>query len=252
MIDNTESYFIVPANTETPVDALGIGGGGGWGWISADIIYMVDYPHGCCGPRNIRYINVRTGQRTVVWGGPIIAYAYDPELKIFAISSPPDTDTLGTYLVDLNANKRKISEDYFWHLEYLGGESFRFIGYNGTNVLAIREDGSMVQITEKPFDHVASSPNNQWFVLNDQQDIFYYLNQSDTGMDLFSESGQYLRAITDQEVTTVLWRPDSEGLFFIAGSLYYVDIPDGLPVLIDSCEPEGCAFPYEKDFVWLP
>lgn len=73
----------------------------------------------------------------------------------------------------------------------------------------------------------------------------------ETGMDLFSETNEFMRTISVQDAQPVAWRPDSNGLFYITDALYYIEFPNGEPFLIDTCGPEGCKYRYnETSFIW--
>jgi hypothetical protein len=218
----------------------------GVGWIQQGIYFLHDLPDGCCGPFNLRYVDVRTGQRTVIWTRSVVDFAFDPEHQIFAVSDV-EGEAPGLYFVDLKGTETKVSDETFQLLAFRGGLSSRFLGFNGEDVTGIAMDGQLTIISDKPFHSASISPDRKWYVLHSVPD---YLDPDNVGLDLFSDNDQFVRQIWDRD-SLPIWRPDSQGLFFISGNLYYVAIPDGEPVLVDDCEVYDCWYRME-DFVWLP
>lgn len=214
------------------------------GWISSNEYFLINTSEGCCGEYNLRYVNVETGQETVLWDTFATGYAIDPERLSLAVSAAPEADLQGSYIVDWVGNRRKIS-DSTWLLVFRGGVDSRYIGFDGEEVVAIAQDGSIKQISEKPFYSLSVSPDRTWFVLYDE---FKHIS----GIDLYSENDQFVKTITDQAAFPVAWLPDSTGLFYMANNLYYAGIPDGEPILIEECGANKCRYwvTGKEDFIW--
>jgi hypothetical protein len=211
------------------------------GWVSLNEYFLVNASEGCCGENNLRYINVESGQETVLWKSFTTGYAIDPEKLLIAVSAAPEADLQGLYLVDWAGNHQKIS-DGLWLLEFRGGTKSRFIGLDGEKVVTIAQDGSIKQISEKPFYNLNVSPDKTWFVLYDE---------NISGIDLYSENDQFVRTISHENAFPVAWLPDSSGLFFIANNLYYMSIPNGEPILIEECNSNECEYWIDETaFVW--
>jgi hypothetical protein len=67
------------------------------------------------------------------------------------------------------------------------------------------------------------------------------------GLELFDDTGRFVRRASDEVVNTLAWRPDSAGLFFAAGvELDYVAVAGGDPVAIDP------DLKYGASLIWMP
>ena len=104
------------------------------GWVSSNEYFLVNSSEGCCGPNNLRYINVETGRETVLWSTYAIGYAIDPEQLSIAVSAAPEADLQGSYIVDWSGNRKKISDD-LWAFEFRGGVNSRYIGFDTVHSL---------------------------------------------------------------------------------------------------------------------
>jgi hypothetical protein len=196
------------------------------GWVSSNEYFLVNSSEGCCGPNNLRYINVETGQETVLWSTYTIGYAIDPEQLFIAVSAAPEADLQGSYIIDWSGNRKKISDE-LWALAFRGGVNSRYVGFDGENVVAITQDGSIKSISEKPFYNLSVSPDKRWFVLYDE-------SNNTSGIDLYSEDDEFVKTISEQAAFPVAWLRDSLGLFFMTDNLYYISVPDGEPILIEE------------------
>ena len=213
------------------------------GWVSSNEYFLVNSSEGCCGENNLRYVNVESGQETVLWRSFTTGYAIDPEKLLVAVSAAPEADLQGLYLVDWVGTHQKIS-DGLWLLEFRGGTTSRFIGFDGEKVVTIAQDGSIKQISEKPFYNLSVSPVKTWFVLYDKAN-------NTSGIDLHSEDDQFVKTISEQAAFPVAWLSDSSGLFFMAKNLYYISIPNGEPILIEECNSNECEYWIDETaFVW--
>jgi hypothetical protein len=243
------SMYVIDANNDAVQRPQAVISGlwnEGLGWVKSDLYFLLTQSEGCCGPHDFRYFSVSTMQPFNLWGPSMAGYAIDPKNGILAISNAPEMETQGSFLVDLNGKSVKFSDGIFWEIVYRGGQNSEFLGFDGSKVMGISANGMLTQISDKPFENAIISPDNRLFVL-------YHAYNQVIGMDLFSESDQFIKTISERDVSTVIWRPDSKGLIFIADGLFYYAIPDGNQFLIDSCAPKGCGYWYsESDFVWLP
>jgi hypothetical protein len=218
----------------------------GLGWVGPESYLIFTQSEGCCGPYGFGYFNASTKQEIELWGSAVTGYAMDPNKGVLAIGSAPEMEINGSYLVRLNGEKIKISEDIFWTLVYRGGIDSEFLGFDGIKVMAISPDGLLTHVSDKAFQKAGISPDGKAFVL-------YEAYKKVIGMDLFSEHNKFVKTISDKKVSGVIWRPDSKGLVFIADGLYYYEIAGGDTFLLDACEPQGCSYWYfEDNFVWLP
>jgi dipeptidyl aminopeptidase/acylaminoacyl peptidase len=213
------------------------------GWVSPNEYFLVNSSEGCCGENNLRYVNVESGQETILWETYAIGYAIDPENLIIAVSAAPEADLQGSYIIDWSGNHKKISDE-LWALAFRGGVNSRYIGFDGEKVVTITHDGSIKQISDKPFYNLSVSPDRRWFVLYDE-------TKNTSGIDLYSENDQFVKTITEQVAFPVAWLPDSSGLFYMANNLYYVSLPDSEPILVEECNSNECEYWIDETaFVW--
>lgn len=213
------------------------------GWVSSNEYFLVNASEGCCGENDHRYINVETGQETILWETYATGHAIDTERLSLVVSAAPEADLQGSYIVDWAGNHKKIS-DNMWLFAFRGGVNSRYIGFDGEKVVTITQDGSIDEISAKPFYSLSVSPNRTWFVLYDE---FKHVS----GLDLYSENDQFVKTITDKMAFPVAWLPDSSGLFYMANNLYYISIPDGKPKLIEECNLNECGnWVDENNFAW--
>jgi hypothetical protein len=216
-------------------------------WISDSLFFLYTIPDGP-GPDYLRYINVNTGITQILWKPTAEGFALDLDKKVLAVSTAEE-EIHGFYIVNWNGQRTKISNDIFLDIVFRGGKDIRFLGFDGKKVTGISGNGKLLPISDKPFGSASISPDGYWYLL--YQPLNYSFDNL-TGMELFSETDQYVRTITDKQAEPI-WRPDSKGFFFLSDSLYYVSIPDGSPERIDDCLPEDCKHTLNKDdFVWLP
>lgn len=213
------------------------------GWVSLNEFFLVNASEGCCGENNLRYINVESKKETVLWESFTTGYAIDPENQSIVVSAAPESDLQGLYLVDWNGKSKKIS-DGMWLLAFRGGTKSRYIGFDGEKVVTISQDGTLSQISEKPFYSLSVSPAKTWYVLYDEY-------KKIPSIDLYSGNDLFIKTISNEKAFPAAWLPDSSGFFYIAKNLYFVSIPDGEPMMIEECNKDECKYWIgESDFVW--
>jgi WD40 repeat protein len=209
------------------------------GGPSPTSIFLFDVGDGfCCG--DLRYINIESGSKTLLWKGVFADYAFDFQNQIIGLSadssygsndSQPTMDD-GLYLIALDGSYKKISDDTYPWLEFWGTIPPRFVGYYGKGVFTILEDGSTKQLSKKEEQSVSISPDNNWLAVYGQD-----------GLDLFHSENELERTAMVGSISTVQWRPDSMGLFIFADGVYYLSMADdNQPVLLERCTIEGCRF----------
>jgi hypothetical protein len=88
---------------------------------------------------------------------------------------------------------------------------------------------------------VATSPDLQW----------YALEETEGKLTLYDSKHLPVRSRTmGAPIRSIIWRPDSEGMFVDAGAnLVYVSVPDMNVRVVDTCRGDGC---WSVDFAWLP
>lgn len=213
------------------------------GWFTSSLYFFANSSEGCCGPNSLKFIDITTGDEVDLWEDFATGYAVDKEFQITAVSSAIESDIIGTFFINVDGSTRKISDEILGALAFRGGKQSRFVGFNGNRVVTISVDGLITSISSKSHNRISVSPNGSWFVLfNDYQ--------KNTGLDLFSESDSFVRTISIEDAVPIAWSPESKGLFYLKDDLYYIEIPSGEPILINKCEPKGCGYGYEENFIW--
>lgn len=218
------------------------------GGPNPESIFLFDVGDGfCCG--NLRYINIESGSKTLLWKGVFADYAFDFQNQIIGLSADPSyssndsepTIDGGLYLISLDGSYKKISDDIYPWLEFWNAIPPRFVGYYGEGVFTISEDGSTKQLSQKENQLVSISPDNNWLAVYGQD-----------GLDLFNSENELERTEIIDNISIVQWRPDSMGLFIFANGVYYLSMSDNnQPILLESCTMEGCRFDgYSSQ--WIP
>ena len=211
-------------------------------------IFLFDVGDGfCCG--NLRYINIKSGSKTLLWKGVFADYAFDFKNQIIGLSADPSYNSNdseptidgGLYLISLDGSYKKISDDIYPWLEFWDAIPPRFVGYYGKGVFTISEDGLTKQLSKKDQQLVSISPDNNWLAVYGQD-----------GLDLFNSENELERTAMIGSISIVQWRPDSMGLFIFADGVYYLSMSDdNQPMLLERCTIDGCRFDgYSSK--WLP
>lgn len=195
-----------------------------WSGPSLLTIYTSANVVGTCCLRNFDF---ETDRLNMLYGGSFQNYAYDSQTNLLAISiaNNPENVSTGTYFIDKNG-MRRVEE--LGLVYYLGWKDYPFIiSANGTKLLST--SGTTKMLTEGDFVPFASR-NNQYIALCD-----FDWSQIANGLRVFDNNSNLVLEIKDQKITKVIWRIDSQGLFFTTNNhLYYVGIQAKTPTIIDS------------------
>ncbi len=178
---------------------------------------------GTCCLRNFDFENDKVN---LLYGGSFQEYAYDPQTNILAISIADNLENRepGTYFIDQNG-MRKIAECQAVY--YLGWPNYPFI-LSGEDTRLLSSSGETKILIEQGLVPSASR-NNRYIALFDGE-----WSEDANGLKVLDNNGDILLEIANQKVTRVIWRIDSEGLFYITDNqLFYVGIQNQTPVLID-------------------
>lgn len=233
----------------------------GIGWISTNHYLITGFGEGT-DPYDLRFIDVRTGKMRSVWPEVYFSYAINSQDQIFAINgsvgiSPDENRHIDeTYLISFDGKTKLLVEDVNWIIGYQGGSQPHFVGLDNGEKVKILNDGTLIKSDlEIPthsgllpvFSNMLVSPDEQW-------SIIYEESYGRVPLTLFSESGDFVRTLSDLEVRSAIWRNDSSGIIFASNvELFFIAIPDGEPEMIDQCatKEDRCSF-YSSSFVWLP
>jgi len=212
-----------------------------WSGKSLLTIYTSANITGTCCLRNFDFENDRIN---MLYAGSFQNYAYDPQTNLLAISIADNLENItpGAYFVDKNG-MRKVEE--MGLVYYLGWKDYPFIlSANGTKLLSV--SGVSKILTEGEFAPFASR-NNKYVAL-----CGLAFSQNTNGLKVFDNNQNLVLEIKDQKVINVIWRLDSQGLFYIANNqLYYIDIQDKNPILIDNHLNDDESYTKYMDFSWV-
>lgn len=195
-------------------------------WSGNSLLTMYTRSNGtgtCC----LRNLDFEKNKLYILYGGSFENYAFDPQTNLLAISIADNLENIepGIYFVNKDGLK-KVEEAGLVY--YLGWKDYPFIiSANGMKLLS--ESGTSKTLTEEdliPF----TSRNNQYLAMCD-----FDWSQTSNGLKIFDNSRNLVLEIKDKKITSVTWRIDSQGLFYVANNqLYYVGLQDKSPILVDS------------------
>lgn len=177
----------------------------------------------CC----LRNFNFENEKQHMLYGGSFQNYAYDPQSNILAISIADNLENItpGTYFI--NEEGMREVED-FGTVYYLGWPDFPFVlSANETKLLSTSGKSKIIAADMyAPF----ASRNNKYIALCDLT-----WGNTKNGLKVFDNKGNLILEFKNQEVTNVIWRIDSQGLFYVSkNQLYYIGIQEKTPTLIDN------------------
>lgn len=213
------------------------------GWGNEKNFYIAT---GSEGPiLNIRSINTETSTSRDIWLNTAESIVLDPPNNQFILSSypsnPPGVNTgitPGTYLLDFDSSYKKISDEiYIFIEEQNSSDSYFAVGKSG--LVNVSQNGSITYVAENTpkINTLNVSANNNWFIVT-----------RETVVELFS-GNMKLYKTWDIDSSRTTWNPDSTKIFLYSKKkLYYIDIPDEEPTLLDTCQSHDCFFNY----TWLP
>jgi WD40 repeat protein len=227
--------------------------GGIVGWLSDELI-LVTGGTDTAGSGTLETINVKTGQSNTVWLGLYGEVAVDNENQVIALTTSNNTyvEKPAIYFFDFEGDQKKYLEGHFFNLLSRRGEgSYSFLAmhvpeHGQAEYVGIASDGTLTPLRYIREYEVSISPDNSWL-------LFY--NKSE--MDLYDAQDHLVETFQIPGLSDVFWKPDSKGLYYstyVDGpELYYMSIPDGKTLFVDSCIVENCSFYLDdNNSVWLP
>jgi len=242
---------IADPQSELIQDPKSIYGGAFWssyGWINENS-YLIRVG-GDGGPQNhhIQFIDLN-GRQKILWPYSAESVAIDSQNQIIILSTSPfgiegwqPEPEAGVYFVSMDAKFTFISNETYSFFENQDPFNVYFALDDNDQLVSIGLNGLIT-----PLERHATlsspprvSPNGNWVFIT-----------SDKGGELYSNSLQLIRS-WDISPTITLWSADSTGaLLYTYRKLYYLSIPDGEPLLIDSCDPKEKECDHFSS-VWLP
>ncbi len=202
---------------------------------------------GIPGSTDLSIFNTKSGARSVIWTGGWSFFAIDEEEGYIIINaSDPckedscEADTSGIYIGPIIGSKRRISDSdpENYALVFRKGKIHRFLGLDGggygfsSSIDGITADGQFESLTSgvQPGD-VSISPDFRWLVLYGRQ-----------GITIFDEYDNVQYQWNDQPVYSLIWRTNSQGLFFSSTyDVIFLSLPSFETQSIFSCNPQKCS-----------
>jgi Tol biopolymer transport system component len=243
-------YAMKPTNT-TSVNPQSLERGFWWeqgDWLSSNLLLLYQGSDGG-GISDLRSLDISTGRTTRLWEDAFFDYAIDDKNHIIAVSASEFSkpENFGLYFINFSGSKKKILDGLFEvGLAFRGGEKHRFLMAkfdSKLDIFGINADNTTTSIGNYDFQKI--SPDHSWLLLSDEQKI-----------DLYDKSDELTRTFLIPNVrdSDILWRPDSQGIFYSTGKeLYYLPVPDGASFLVGQCFLKDCIFSLdENDSAWRP
>jgi len=223
-------------------------------WLTPNILLVTGQTPDA-GSSGIEALNISTKESTELWGDIFSGYAVDPQNKMVIISPSDYTSpqNAGVFLINFNGQKTKIFDGFYYlDLFFRGGEKHRFI-LQGISIAEINGDttsgqypiagqvigidvngnpDSFAKFEDKP--QISISPDLSWLLIFDKNIL-----------TLYDENDELVKIFPIADIQRVIWRPDSQAIFYSIGKqLYVLTLPTGEPKLIDNNEIQ--------DVAWLP
>jgi dipeptidyl aminopeptidase/acylaminoacyl peptidase len=192
------------------------------GWVGDDSLIVAD--GGVRGPRNIRAVNVKTGEVKTLFAGYYLGMSLDTKngaVAFFPMTGAPGAALnmeTGIYLVSPEITNPKLviptknPVPITWYSEtelFMSGfecnnQSDMIIAFNSTG------DTSCVL---KPKPNI--SPDGRWYIV------------LDGGLDVYKADGDRSGGIPGIMDGSIIWEPDSEGFFIrTKEEIFHVSLPD--------------------------
>jgi hypothetical protein len=155
---------------------------------------------------------------------------FSPQLDTLAFSAlPKDKDVpslaAGVYWATASTGPVTVGKGKWTHMAWSpAAKRFFASGLNGVLSFAPGKE----KVTFQDEDNLPEASANGEL-------LAFYSSESGikTGLRLYSPDGKLFREVTNQPVQEASWRPDSTGLFYVAGgSLYYLEKPGSESVLL--------------------
>jgi hypothetical protein len=166
----------------------------------------------------LHIVDVDSGEITVLHVGFPTADIVDFDPVSGAVAYITD----GLYLRSPGSSSAEVVTDGFWYNVRWSPGFGRFFAAGDAGVIAFSTTGVIEQIAAVGIDSVPS-PDGNWLTISAHHLLLY------------GHNGDLVREMPEVDYDEVLWRPDSKGLFYLRGdALFYLAIPDGAPLLVES------------------
>lgn len=222
------------------------------GWLLPEQL-LISEGTDTAGDWDLKILNIKNGQVRHLWEDAFGDSAVDHENQVILLSSSDFTEpeSMGVHIVAFDGKHEKILDGLnYFDLIFRGGEKHRFLASGirisevkeENSVLGIGLDGIITPLSEIRDRNISISPNHSWMLIYNDQEI-----------NLYDENDELVQTFFIPNVYALLWRPDSQGVFYSTSKeLYYLSLPDGIPILVDECVAESCGFVLsDRDSIWI-
>ncbi|MBP7998496.1 MAG: PD40 domain-containing protein [Chloroflexi bacterium] len=203
------------------------------GWLTDNSYWVADGDNGV-GMFNLRQINVPGGEVKTLWPGVYTSVALDREMNQLLVAGTDASGTVGLFRVNLiDLSSELIASGDYQEVELAGLGDLRFFVRTDTGVQAVLADGQMISFLPEGerLQAMALSANGQNLAII-QEESLWWLGSG--GEPVQIELPELARGRE-----TILWWPNSQGLFFTLNeSLYLLAGPQSVPQLVDTGIPD--------------
>lgn len=217
------------------------------------------------GDYDLKLVDVNTGTTSIIWRGSYSPFAFIPSgnwvtLQANTLTWPENGSDFqtGIFLVDTTSLKQtRVNSSGPWGSGY--PPEFTALGYNQDKLFLVRNISSG-EIQFLSSDGNLTSSGVQAERISVSPDRLDWIAIAGN-LQVFSDDGSLIRIVDlpanldPKNIGTIIWRPDSSGLFFTYKNsqdqssrlgLYALDLAKGNPTQVDTLSPTS-----PSNFLWV-
>jgi hypothetical protein len=216
--------------------------------------YLADSAHPPCGYKDLRLIDLISGEIRIIWPYTYIHRAYAPELKAILVSVPHEepttdycqyTEAPGMYLIDISSGDvealtDEASDSSWWGSVVWSSSDKRFLASTPHGVIAIYPDGTTKQIGPQDETDLFLAPSGSVAALDTIHSGLVIILRGDEQL-LFPDVNPY----------AISWSHSGDSLaYFIDELLYTSRAPDykPYPLITDDWKNQPAA---GAEIIWV-
>jgi dipeptidyl aminopeptidase/acylaminoacyl peptidase len=211
------------------------------GWTAAgNLVSYTRTAPGSAQGADLRAVPISARYVERIFNGAFASAALDPRDGLVAFtedehSAPAAGLSPGLYLLPEAGGKPTLVRAGLWSHLLWSPVDRHFYASSGSGVLSVAANGNTVLLDHE--SSAAPSPDGQWLA------AWGGAGSVQPGLRLYTPSGQFLQEISSAPVDALVWRPDSRGLFFIAGGkLQRADFPQVQARALDPASSSGMVW----------
>jgi WD40-like Beta Propeller Repeat len=233
-------------------------------WLN-DHTYFVSNGANGPGSYNLQLVDINTGRTSTLWPGSYNSYAFAPDgdwVALFANTPTwPYTGSdfqTGVFLVNTTTLKQtRVNSSGTWgccqppDIQSLGHiQEYSFLTWEDSSqaIQYLSSDGKLTPANVQAVNFSVSPDRLKWIAFG-------------ANIKIFSDDGSLLRtvdlpaALDPKNISNIIWRPDSSGLFFtyndplaanVPSQLFALELSQGAPVQVDQF-----SSPLTENFFWV-